>query len=156
MPRCKNSSGPLPPKIHEKSHISIFSLRVYPHSRRGAERKRQGEGRWSFPPKTALKRSDLTKKFQCRYSLTEAERKESPDKIDVLSKRESFYMFEHIILDISIHTVRVETLCGKPLKSLVDYGMEITRSAALPYWSMGVGNCRHPCGAVVMVYNDLL
>ena len=48
----------------KKTHFSLVSFSVYPGSRRGTEQIRQGEGRWSLPPKTALERSDLTKKFQ--------------------------------------------------------------------------------------------
>ena len=48
------------PKLYKYSHVS---LSVYLRSRRGAERIRQGEGRWNLPPKTALERSDLTEKF---------------------------------------------------------------------------------------------
>ena len=60
MPRSKNSSGEYRPKYKNKAHFSLVSISVYPRSRRGAERIRQGEGRWSRPPKTALERSYLT------------------------------------------------------------------------------------------------
>ena len=52
--------GRIPPKIQQNTHFSLVSFRVYPRSRRGAERITQDEGRWSRPPKTALERSDLT------------------------------------------------------------------------------------------------
>ena len=51
-----------PQNTKKKTHFSLVSLSVYPRSHRGAERIRRGEGRWSRPPKTALKRSDLTEK----------------------------------------------------------------------------------------------
>ena len=38
-------------------NFSLVSLGIHPHSRRCAERTRQGEGRWSRPPKAALERS---------------------------------------------------------------------------------------------------
>ena len=41
-------------------HFSLVSLGIRPRSRRGAKRMRQGEGRWSRPPKTALERICLT------------------------------------------------------------------------------------------------
>ena len=43
----------------KKAHFPLVSRSVYPRSRRGAERIRQSEGRWSRPPKTALERSYL-------------------------------------------------------------------------------------------------
>ena len=57
------------------AYFSLVSLSVYPRSRRGAERIRQGEERWSRPPKTALERSDLTEKFQFQESHTEVDPK---------------------------------------------------------------------------------
>ena len=57
--------------------FSLVSLSIHPRSLRGAERIRQGERRWSRPPKTALERSDLTEKFQFRASHTEAETKKN-------------------------------------------------------------------------------
>ena len=38
-------------------NFSLVSLGTRPRSRRCAERTKQGEGRWSRPPKTALERS---------------------------------------------------------------------------------------------------
>ena len=73
--------------------FSLVSLSVYPRSRRGAERIRQGERRRSLPPKTALERSDLTEKFQFQKSHAEAETKKTPDQIPVPSKKESFYIY---------------------------------------------------------------
>ena len=46
--------------MKKNERISLVSLSVYPRSRRGAKRIRQGEGRLSCPPKTALERSYLT------------------------------------------------------------------------------------------------
>ena len=76
----------VPFKIQFYAHFSLVSLSVHPRSRGGAERIRQGEGRWSRPPKTALERSDLTEKFQYRESHTEAKTKKKPDQIPVPSK----------------------------------------------------------------------
>ena len=63
MPRSKNSSGVYRPKCTFFSYFALFSLSSHPRSRRGAKRIRQGERRWSRPPKTALERSDLTEKL---------------------------------------------------------------------------------------------
>ena len=69
---------------HKKtSHFTRVALILHPRSRRGSERIRQGEGRWSRPPKTALERSDVTEKFQFRESHTKAETKKTPDQIPV-------------------------------------------------------------------------
>ena len=67
-------------------HFSLVCLSPHPRSCRGAERIRQGEGRWSRPSKTALERSDLMEKFQFRESHTEAETTKSPHQIPVRSK----------------------------------------------------------------------
>ena len=77
----------LPFKIQNFAHFSLVSLNVYPRSRRGAEGVRQGDGRWSRPPKTTLERSDSTEKFQFRESHTEADTKKTPDQIRVPSKK---------------------------------------------------------------------
>ena len=79
-------------KIQNFSNFSLVSLSLHPRSRRGAERIRQGKGRWSRPPKTALERSDLSGKFQFRESRTEVETKKTPDQIPVPSKEESLYI----------------------------------------------------------------
>ena len=74
-------------KIHHFCSFSLVSLSPNPRSRRGSERIRQDEGRWSRPPKTALERSDLTEKFQFRESHTEAETRKTPNQIPVPSKK---------------------------------------------------------------------
>ena len=71
----------VPFKIQNFAYFSLVSLRAHPRSRRGAERIRQGEGRWSSPPKTALERSNLTEKSQFQASHIEAETKKTPDRI---------------------------------------------------------------------------
>ena len=71
----------LPFKIQSFARFSLVSLSIHPLSRRGAERIRQGEGRWSRPPKTALERSDLTEKIQFRASHTEAKTRKTLDRI---------------------------------------------------------------------------
>ena len=58
----------VPFKLQFFAHFSLVSLSVYPRSRRGAERIRQGEGRWSHPPGDDAR----TKRFD-RESHTEAE-----------------------------------------------------------------------------------
>ena len=66
-------------KVQHFCNLSLVSLTLYPRPLRGAERTRQGEGRWSLPPKTALERSDLTEKFQLRESHTEAKTNKTPE-----------------------------------------------------------------------------
>ena len=73
----------VPFKIQQFEHFSLVSLSLHPRSRRGAERIRPGEGRWSRPSKMALERSDLTEKSQFRESHTEFETKQIPDQIPV-------------------------------------------------------------------------
>ena len=67
----RSADGKIQPKVREYvlkiqhfSNLSLVSLSPHSRPRRGAERIRQDEGRWSRPPKTALERSDLTEKFQ--------------------------------------------------------------------------------------------
>ena len=81
MPRSKNSSGVYRSKYKRNAHFSLVSISPRTRSRPGAERIRQGEGRLSRPPKTALARSDLTEKFMFRETHTEAETKKTPDQI---------------------------------------------------------------------------
>ena len=92
MPISKNTSGVCRPKYIFCSHFSLVSLSIRPRSPQAAERIRQGERRWSRPPKTALERSDLTEKFQFRQSHTEAETEKTPAQIPVPSKKKSLYI----------------------------------------------------------------
>ena len=64
-------------KVQHFSNFSLVSLSPHSRLRRSAERIRQGEGRWSRPPKTARERSDLIDKFQFRESETEAKTKKT-------------------------------------------------------------------------------
>ena len=59
------------------ARFSLISLSIHPRSRRDAEQIRQGEGRWSRPPKTALEHSDLAEKFQFRASILRPRRMNS-------------------------------------------------------------------------------
>ena len=63
----------------KKTHFSLVSLSVYPRSRRGAERIRQGEGRRSRPPKTELERSYLTENSSSENHMLRTRREETPD-----------------------------------------------------------------------------
>ena len=87
----KTEAWRLPTRIPKLYKYSLVSLSVYLRPRRGAERIRQGEGRWNLPPKTALERSDLTEKFRFRESDTEAQTKTNPDQFVSLQKEGSFY-----------------------------------------------------------------
>ena len=64
----------------KKTHFSLVSFSVYPRSRRSAERIRQGEGRWSRPPKTALERRDLTEKSSSENPILRPRRKKKLTK----------------------------------------------------------------------------
>ena len=75
------TSGVNRPKYKKKAPFSLVSLSVYPRSRRGAERIRQGEGRWSRPPKTALERSYLTGNSSSENRILRPRRKKTPDRI---------------------------------------------------------------------------
>ena len=88
------------------SHLPLVSLSPHPRSRRGAERIRQGEGRWSRPPKTALERSNLTVKFQFRESHTEAETKKTPDQIPVPLKKKNHYICMYAKYDVRFFLAR--------------------------------------------------
>ena len=58
--KIRRNNWRAPFKIQNFARFSLVSLSIHPLSGRGAERIRQGEGRCSRPPKTALERSDLT------------------------------------------------------------------------------------------------
>ena len=77
VPRSTNSSGVYRPKYKKKTHFSLVSFSVYTRSRRGAERIREGEGRWSRPPKTALERSDLTENSSSENPIPTSRRKKN-------------------------------------------------------------------------------
>ena len=78
-------------KIPNFARFSVVSLSIHPRSRRGAERIRQGEGRWSRPTKMVLERSDLAELFQFREPDTEADTK-TPTKSLSPKKKESSYI----------------------------------------------------------------
>ena len=62
-------------------NFSIVSLGTGPRSRRCAERTRQGEGRWSRPPKPALERSYLAENSSSANRILRPRRKKTPDRI---------------------------------------------------------------------------
>ena len=93
MPRSKNSSGVYRPKYKiKKGHFLIVSLSIFPRSRRGAERIRQGEGRWSRPPKTKLERSYLTENSSSANRILRPRRKKTHDRIPE-KKSDRIYIF---------------------------------------------------------------
>ena len=59
----------------------LVSLGIRPRSLRGAERTRQGEGRWSRPPKPSLERSYLTENSSSANRILKPRRKQTPDQI---------------------------------------------------------------------------
>ena len=63
------------------AHFSLVSLSPRTRSRPDAERIRQGEGRLSRPPKTALERSYLTEKCSSENRILRPRRKKTPDRI---------------------------------------------------------------------------
>ena len=73
-------------------NFSLVSLGIHPHSRRCAERTRQGEGRWSRPPKAALERNDSTEKFQFRESHAKAETKKKLLAKPLSPKKKNYYI----------------------------------------------------------------
>ena len=81
MPRSNSSSGVYRPKYQKKRTSRFLAQRVYPRSRRGAERIQQGEGRWSRPPKTALERSYLTDNSSSENRILRPRRRNTPDRI---------------------------------------------------------------------------
>ena len=62
-------------------NFSLASLGIRPRSRRCAGRPRQGERRWSHPPKPALEQSYLTKYSNSANRILNRRRKTTPDRI---------------------------------------------------------------------------
>ena len=91
MPRSKNNSGVYRPKYKKIAHLSLVSLSARTRSRPGTERIRQGEGRLSRPPKTALERSDWTENSSSENRILRLRRKKTPDRIP--PKRMIMYIF---------------------------------------------------------------
>ena len=93
-----------------KPHISLVSLSVYPRSCRGAERIRQGEGRLSRPPQTALERSYLTENSSSENRILRPRRKktlpESPERRMIIPGTHLYCYCTAIIL-----LVRILLLC---------------------------------------------
>ena len=86
MPIFVNHPGAADNKIQPKSpeflldmryfcNFSLVSLGIRLRSRRCAERTRQGEGRWSCPPKAALERSYLTENSSSANRILGSRRK---------------------------------------------------------------------------------
>ena len=91
MPIFVNHPGAANIKLQPKSpeflldmryfrNFSLVSLGIRPRSRRCAERTRQGEGRWSRPPKPALERSYLTGNSSSANRILRPRRKKTPDR----------------------------------------------------------------------------
>ena len=79
--KIQESLGRIPPKIQKKTHFSLVSLSIYQRLRRGAERIRQGERRWSRLPKKALEGSYLTENSSSESRILRPSRKKTPDRI---------------------------------------------------------------------------
>ena len=98
-----NHPGVADIKIHRKSpkflldmryfcNFSLVSLGIRLRSRRCAERTRQGEGRWSRPPKAALERSYIRPRIPVpRFAYVLRPRQKTPDQIP--DTKERFYIF---------------------------------------------------------------
>ena len=76
-------------------NFSLVSIGIRPRSRRYAERTRQGEGRWSRPPKAALERSYSTENSSSANRILGPRRK----KLLIKSKKPKndfiyIYMYE--------------------------------------------------------------
>ena len=83
--------GRIPPKIQKFAQFSLVLLSPRTQSRPGAERIRQGEGRLSRPPKTALERSYLTENSGSDNRILRPRRKKTPDRIP--PKRMIIYIY---------------------------------------------------------------
>ena len=92
MPIFVNHPGAADIKIQPKSpkflldmryfcNFSLVSVRNRPRSRRCAERTRQGEGRWSRPPKAALERTYSTENSSFANRILGPRQKRSRDQI---------------------------------------------------------------------------
>ena len=75
--------------------FSLVSLSIHPCSRRGAERIRQGEGRWSRPLKTALEQSDLTENSSSENRILRPRQKSS---WQTPKKRKLSYIYHDVFL----------------------------------------------------------
>ena len=81
----------LGPEIQKLAHFSLVSLSPRTRSRPGAERIRQGEGRLSRPPRTALERSYLTENSSSENRILKPRRK-APERIPP-KKDDHIYIF---------------------------------------------------------------
>ena len=81
MPRSKNSSGVYRPKYKKKNALLDCLAQRLSTARRGEERIRQGEGRRSRPPKTALERSYLTENSSSENRILRPRREKTTDRI---------------------------------------------------------------------------
>ena len=72
-------------------NFSIVSFGIRPRSRRCSERTRQGEGRWSRPPKAALERSYIRPRIPVPRIAYFDRDKKTPDQIP--DTKEGFYMY---------------------------------------------------------------
>ena len=79
--KIQEKLGRTPPKIQKFAHFSLVSLSPRTRSRPDAERIRQGEGRLSRPPKTALERSCLIENSSSENRILRPRRKKTPDRI---------------------------------------------------------------------------
>ena len=77
-------------------NFSLVSRGVRPRSRRCAERTRQGEGRWSRPPKAALERSYIRPRIPVpRIAYFGRDEKKTPDQIPDTNER--FYIDLYLV-----------------------------------------------------------
>ena len=104
MAKSKNSSGVYRPKYKKIAHFSLVLLSPRTRSRPGAERIRQGEGRLSRPPKTALERSYLTKNSSSENRILSPRRRKTPDRIP---ERKNDHTYIYVNSKCEIFTILV-------------------------------------------------
>ena len=84
-------------RAHTAQNTKIYALLAcLAQSRPGAARIRQGAGRLSHPPRTALERSYLTENSSSENRILRPRRKRTPDRIP--SKRMIIYIFKSIMV----------------------------------------------------------
>ena len=76
-------------KIQYFFNFSLVSLSIPPRSRRGAQRIRKGEGRWSRPPKTFTRWSRPPKTFSCFIRSSPADVKQNKQTITSMPPQNS-------------------------------------------------------------------
>ena len=149
MPRSKNSLGVYRPKYKAFAHFSLVSLSPRIRSRPETEWIRQGKGRLSHPPKTALERSYLTENSCSENRILRSRWKKSPGRMQKERMILYILIIEQVLTASNMvvvyrHTCGTrsqleQTLKSQPSPNIIEGEIKVCKYKVQYFWSRCMG-----------------